>query len=184
MSKAIFLDRDGVIIENRSNYVRSWADVVFISGALEALERLAEMPYKIVLVTNQSAVGRGIITLAEAEAINKKFLEVIEAAGGRIDGLYMCPHAPQDGCQCRKPLPGLLLNAAGDLDIDLKKSLMVGDALTDLQAGRGAGVPDNYLVLTGRGMDQLNLPGAEALRPFTVIQSLANLPAVVMELCK
>jgi D-glycero-D-manno-heptose 1,7-bisphosphate phosphatase len=184
MYKAIFLDRDGVIIENRSNYVRSWADVAFISGALEALERLAATPYKVVVVTNQSAVGRGIITLAEAQAINKKLLEVIDDAGGRIDGLYLCPHAPEVGCQCRKPLPGLLLNAAGDLDIDLKKSLMVGDALTDVQAGQGAGVPDNYLVLTGRGMDQMKLPGAEPLRPFTIIESLANLPAIVMELSK
>ncbi len=179
MNKAIFLDRDGVIIENRSNYVRSWADVAFISGAVDTLQRLAATPYKILVVTNQSAVGRGIITLAEAEAINQEFLAVIENAGGRIDGLYMCPHAPQDGCLCRKPLPGLLLNAASDLNINLEKSLMVGDALTDIKAGQQAGVPNSYLVLTGRGADQLNLPGAEAVRPFSVIESLADLPAIV-----
>jgi D-glycero-D-manno-heptose 1,7-bisphosphate phosphatase len=131
------------------------------------------------VVTNQSAVGRGIITHADAEAINQSLLGVIEDAGGRIDGLYMCPHAPQAGCLCRKPLPGLLLNAARDLNIDLEKSLMVGDALTDMQAGQQAGVPDNYLVLTGRGKDQIELPEAEAIQPFNVIESVVDLPAIV-----
>lgn len=179
MARGLFLDRDGVIIENRADYVRSWADVAFIPEALEAMQRLAALPYKIVVVTNQSAVGRGIITLADAEDINQRLSKIVVGSGGRIDGLYMCPHAPQDNCQCRKPLPGLLLKAAQDLDINLAKSLMVGDALTDMLAGRQAGVMQNFLVRTGRGAEQLRLPGAESARPFRVIDSLADLPSII-----
>ena len=179
MSKAIFLDRDGVIIENRSNYVRSWEDVEFLPGALKALEKLAAAPYKIIVVTNQSAVGRGIITASEAESINERLLKIVREAGGRIDGSYMCPHAPQENCQCRKPRPGMLLEAANDLRIDMEGSLMVGDALTDIEAGQAAGVAHNYLVLTGRGRDQLQLPGAESIQPFFVIDSLSELPAII-----
>ena len=179
MSKGIFLDRDGVIIENRSDYVRSWDDVEFIPESLEALEKLASAPYRIVVVTNQSAVGRGIITLSEAELINERLLKIIRNAGGRIDDLYMCPHAPEENCHCRKPRPGMLLEAAKDLQINLGDSLLVGDALTDLQASYKAGVSDSYLVLTGRGKDQLQLPGTASIPPFTVIDSLADLPAII-----
>ena len=181
MSKGIFLDRDGVIIENRADYVRSWEDVEFLPGALKALAKLASTPYKIVVVTNQSAVGRGIITFDEAERINNQILRVIRQSGGRIDASYMCPHAPEEACGCRKPKPGMLLRAASELQIDLENSYMVGDALTDIQAGRRAGIQNNYLVLTGRGADQMRLPDVVAARPFTSILSLAELPALLKE---
>jgi D-glycero-D-manno-heptose 1,7-bisphosphate phosphatase len=103
---AIFLDRDGVLIENRPSYVRGWEDVHIFHQALAALVRISTAPYKIVLVTNQSAVGRGLISSEVAWAINRRLVSVIEDAGGRIDGVFMCPHAPQDRCACRKPKPG------------------------------------------------------------------------------
>ena len=96
MHPAIFLDRDGVIIENQPAYVRSWDDVQFIPQALVALARLRDSLFKIVIVTNQSAIGRGQITLSEADSINRRLVQVIEKAGGRIDGVFMCPHAPID----------------------------------------------------------------------------------------
>jgi D-glycero-D-manno-heptose 1,7-bisphosphate phosphatase len=107
MEPAIFLDRDGVIIENRPSYVRSWADVVILPLALEAMARIHASPFKIVIVTNQSAVGRGLLGLEEAWAINHHLQQVIEESGGRVDGLFMCPHSPEDHCNCRKPKPGL-----------------------------------------------------------------------------
>ncbi len=168
MHPAIFLDRDGVIIENQDHYVRSWQDVVFLQGALEALARLKETPYKIFVITNQSAVGRGIITLAEAQAINTQFLQVIHEYGGRIDDIYMCVHAPPQGCDCRKPRPGLIMQAVSEHSLDLNRSLLVGDALTDIQAGQNAGVSINILVKTGRGAAQLRLPEAQSLKPFLV----------------
>ena len=110
MFRAIFLDRDGVLIENRSEYVREWSHVKILPGALEALSRLQD--YKIIIVTNQSAVGRGLISLEIAHEINNQLIEVIKENKGRIDGIFMCPHTPDDQCSCRKTKPGLLLQAA------------------------------------------------------------------------
>ena len=150
---AIFLDRDGVIIENRADYVKSVAEVAFIPGVLKALASVRRWPGAIVVITNQSAVGRGLITLAAAVAINAYVRQQVEAAGGRLDGLYLCPHLPADGCACRKPAPGLLRQAARDLRLDLRASVMIGDALTDVQAGHAAGTRA-VLVRTGRGAEQ------------------------------
>jgi len=174
MHPAIFLDRDGVIIENRPAYVRSWSDVSIYPGALSALAKASSTPYKLVIVTNQSAVGRGIITMEEAEGINHKLVLAIEQAGGRIEALYMCPHAPDANCTCRKPLPGLITQAAEDLSLDLRRSILIGDALSDLLAGHKAGVQQLALVLTGRGKDQALLPRPEYLNFFVTYNSLAE----------
>ena len=163
---AIFLDRDGVIIENRDRYVRAWADVAFLPGALAALARLSRAPLAVVIVTNQSAVGRGLLSEAEAESINNRLLEAIRAAGGRVDASYLCPHIDADGCDCRKPAPGLLRRAAADLDLDLPRSVLIGDALSDLAAGRAAGVGRVALVRTGRGAAQERLAAGQRLDVF------------------
>jgi D-glycero-D-manno-heptose 1,7-bisphosphate phosphatase len=150
---AIFLDRDGVLIENRDDYVKSIAEVAFIPGALEALARLAHSPYLIVIATNQSAIGRGLLAQATAEAINTYIVEQLTRIGGRVDGVYICPHRPEDECPCRKPAPGMLLDAARDLGIDLANSVLIGDALSDILAAQAAGVTP-ILVRTGRGQTQ------------------------------
>ncbi|MEN6299619.1 MAG: HAD family hydrolase [Anaerolineaceae bacterium] len=174
MHSAIFLDRDGVIIENRLDYVLHWDDVEIYPQALQALSKIYACPYKIVIVTNQSAVGRGLITIEEAWEINHRLISVIEKAGGRIDGIFMCPHTPEDGCDCRKPKPGLLLRAASSLDLDLSQSIIIGDTLTDLAAGDAAGLQSTILVKTGLGASQLELPNAKNLRPFKVHATLAE----------
>jgi D-glycero-D-manno-heptose 1,7-bisphosphate phosphatase len=154
MQSAIFLDRDGVIIQNQPNYIRDWSEVQFFSQALEALAWLSTTSFKVVIITNQSVVGRGIVSLQAAEEINRRVVQEIQRAGGRIDGVFMCPHAPEDGCECRKPRPGLLRQAAQALSIDLPRSMIIGDALADLQAGQAAGTQRLVLVRTGRGADQ------------------------------
>ncbi|MFZ0548535.1 MAG: HAD family hydrolase [Candidatus Promineifilaceae bacterium] len=169
---ALFLDRDGVIIENRASYVRRWQDVHIYPQALEALRMASTLPLKIIVVTNQSAVGRGILPLAIAQEINSRLMEEIEEFGGRVDGVFMCPHAPQDHCRCRKPQPGLLLNAAKAHQINLRHSIMIGDALTDLAAGRAAGTRVSALVKTGRGIEQVSLPKANEYRPFPLYDNL------------
>jgi D-glycero-D-manno-heptose 1,7-bisphosphate phosphatase len=174
MHPAIFLDRDGVIIENRELYVRSWTDVTFYPSSLAALAKLRQSPYKIVIVTNQSAVGRGLISLATADQINQQFQKIIVEVGGRVDGLYMCPHKPEDRCACRKPLPGLFLRAASDLSLDLPHSIMIGDALSDIQAGQEAGINRTILLRTGRGTAQLALSTTRELKPFEVFDSLSD----------
>jgi len=174
MKPAIFLDRDGVIVENRSNYIRSWADIDIYPQALDALVRVSTLPYYIVIVTNQSAVGRGLITLSTAQAINQELVEEVERMGGRIDGVYMCPHAPWEGCECRKPKPGLFFQASRELSLDLTRSMMVGDALSDLYAAVAAGVPRTALVRTGRGADQERLPEVQNLQPLSVYPELGD----------
>jgi D-glycero-D-manno-heptose 1,7-bisphosphate phosphatase len=169
---AVFLDRDGVIIENCPEYVRAWSDVQIFEQALIALANLSQSQFKIVIVTNQSAIGRGIITFEQAHSINARLVTTIVQAGGRIDGVYMCPHRPEDQCECRKPKPGLLLQAAKDLSINLSQSIMIGDAISDLLAGKNAGIHDVALVRTGRGQSQL--PSPSELGLFSVYETLAD----------
>jgi D-glycero-D-manno-heptose 1,7-bisphosphate phosphatase len=156
MFPAIFLDRDGVLIENRSDYVREWSQVQTFPEAIHALSISAIKNYRIVIVTNQSAVGRGIISLEVANEINHRLVNLIHSHGGHVDGIYMCPHKPDDNCSCRKPKPGLLLQAAKDLSLNLQRSWMIGDAWSDVKAGQAAGVKQTILVKTGRGRAQLS----------------------------
>lgn len=172
MQAAIFLDRDGVIIENRPDYIRSWEDVLVYEHSLPALVKISSSPYKIIIVTNQSAVGRGILPLRTAQEINGRLVNMIENAGGRIDGVFMCPHAPEENCECRKPKPGLLYTAAQALGINLSSSIIIGDAITDLLAGQEAGLMTRILLKTGRGRDQYNLASSMELKPFLVYETL------------
>jgi D-glycero-D-manno-heptose 1,7-bisphosphate phosphatase len=174
MYPALFLDRDGVIIENCPNYVRSWKDVLVYEHSLPALAKISTSPYKIVIVTNQSAVGRGIISFTTAQQLNQRLVHLIEEAGGRIDGVFMCPHAPEEGCECRKPKPGLLHQAAQALSIDLDSSIMIGDAVSDILAGQAAGVGRRILVKSGRGAAQYRLTASMELEPFLVYETLAD----------
>src|SRR5579871_401094 len=108
MRPAVFLDRDGVINENRSDYVRSWDQIVFLDGVFAALKRLAEHEFPVIVVTNQSAIGRGLLDEVEAHAINRRLTDAVQAQGGRITAAYLCPHHPDVACDCRKPAPGML----------------------------------------------------------------------------
>jgi histidinol-phosphate phosphatase family protein len=135
---AVFLDRDGTVIRDAS-YPRDPGEVSLLPGAVEALSTIAASGFRIVVVSNQSGIGRGLVSPEEADAVHDRFAAVLQEAGVRIDGAYYCPHSPDDGCDCRKPAPGLLLRAAEELDIDLASSIMVGDKDSDLEAGRRAG---------------------------------------------
>ncbi len=172
MFPAVFIDRDGVIIAHRPNYVLSWADVEIYPQALLALARCANSAYRFVIVTNQSCIGRQLISRPVADEINRRLLAEIRRVGGRIDGIFVCPHTPDNYCDCRKPQPGLILQAALELDIDLRRSIMIGDALTDLQAGLNAGVGQIALVRTGRGRQQEKDLQATDMPPFLVYDTL------------
>lgn len=174
MYPALFLDRDGVLLENNPTYIRNWSEARIYHRALTALARIRESAYKIVIVTNQAGVAKGLIPVEVAEDINRHLVEEIEKSGGRVDGVFMCPHAVEDACTCRKPLPGLLLEAARELSLDLDRSIMVGDALTDMMAGRAAGVRKVVMVRSGRGVEQSQLPEAFGLQPFPIYDNLAE----------
>lgn len=151
--RAIFLDRDGVLCENREDYVKSWDEVEFIPGSIDAVAALSTAGYPIFIVTNQSAVGRGVITREELDEIHALMLNALEARGARIEEILVCPHTPADACDCRKPLPGMLVRAAARHGIDLTGSFLVGDAESDVQTAAAAGCAA-VLVLTGRGASQ------------------------------
>lgn len=137
---AVFLDRDGVVNERRPLLVRRWEAFRFRPGVLEAIARLAETPYAIVVVTNQGAVGWGWTARDELARIHREMVAAIEAAGGRVDGVYACTHRATEDCDCRKPKPGLLEDAARELGLRLgPDSWIVGDNWKDLQAGRAVG---------------------------------------------
>ena len=174
MFPAVFLDRDGVLIENRADYVRDWSQVTILPKTIAALANFRHTGYKIILVTNQSGIGRGLISLKTAQEINDQLVRAIEGNGGRIDGVYMCPHTPEDQCDCRKPRSGLLLQAARVLSLDLRSSWMVGDAWSDLLAGQAANLRGVILLKTGRGTDQLLEPKPENLKDFLVFNDLSD----------
>lgn len=174
MVRAIFLDRDGVIVENRPDYIKSWAEVKFIPGVIDAMTKLALSDYQIFIITNQSVIGRGIISLQTAKHINYKIIEIIQQKGGRIEEIFICPHTPEDNCPCRKPKPGLIFKAKEKYNIDLKNSILIGDSITDLQAGFSAGVGKNILVRTGRGSVEEHKPEAIHMEPFLIFDSLPD----------
>ena len=182
MYPAIFLDRDGVLIENRSDYVRDWSEVKIIPEAIHALSLIKAKNYKIVIVTNQSAVGRGLILLENAQEINRRLVHLIRHHGGQVDGVYMCTHKPDDDCSCRKPRPGLLLQAAKELSLDLQRSWMIGDAWSDVEAGQRADVPNRILLRTGRGPEQLLQSSPEDISGYLIFDNLPLAFAAIFSL--
>jgi D-glycero-D-manno-heptose 1,7-bisphosphate phosphatase len=177
--RAVFLDRDGVICLNRPDYVKSWGEFVFYEQARESLARLAQLDMPIVIITNQSAINRGLVPVDAVEEIHRRMLLEVESTGGRIDSVYYCPHRPDEGCDCRKPRAGLLRRAAAEMDIELKGSYLVGDAWTDIKAGLDAGC-DSILVLTGRGQTQVKQALLEAPGNFRIAGDLAEAVGMIL----
>lgn len=136
-SRALFLDRDGTLIVD-THYPRDPAVVQLLPGVVEALRRL-QQDFRLVVISNQSGIARKLIFREEAEAVHARFVALFAAEGIAFAGYYYCPHGPEDGCACRKPLPGMLHAAAEDLDLDLPASIVVGDKRSDLDAGAAAG---------------------------------------------
>lgn len=165
MRPAVFLDRDGTVIDE-VGHLGEPERVVVLPGVPTALGSLVEAGYALVVVTNQAGVARGFFTEKEVDAVNDRTAELLAAEGVRLDRSYYCPHHPDftGPCDCRKPAPGMLLRAAEDLDLDLSKSWMVGDHPSDAEAGRAAGAR-SIMVRTGHGL----LPGANHGPPPDVI---------------
>ncbi len=150
----IVLDRDGVINQDSDAYVKSAEEWLPIPGSIAAIGRLTRAGYAIAVATNQSGIGRGYYDEAALEAMHAKMLDLVAAAGGRIDAVAFCPHHPDTHCDCRKPLPGLLHQIQQQLGVDLQGAYMVGDSIRDLEAGVAAGCQP-VLVRTGKGEKSL-----------------------------
>lgn len=155
--QAVFLDRDGVIGVNRVDHVKSWDEFQFIPGALAALRWLHEAGLHTFVVTNQAIVNRGIVSPEIIEDMHSRMHQQIRQHGGLITDIVYCPHDTAEACACRKPQPGMLSGLAAKWGVDLARSYMVGDAWTDIAAGRRA-TCRTILVQTGRGNQQMHLP--------------------------
>jgi D-glycero-D-manno-heptose 1,7-bisphosphate phosphatase len=136
--KAIFLDRDGTVIADR-HYLSDPAGVAFEPGAVDALRRLYKAGFGLIFVSNQSGIGRGLMSASQSDAVHQHVLDLLAAEGVEIAGSYICPHAPWDHCQCRKPSPVLLRQAAVEHGIDFSQSFMIGDKKTDVDLGTATG---------------------------------------------
>jgi len=146
---AVILDRDGTINHDKG-YIGAPEDIVLIDGAAEAIKKLNTIGIPVIVITNQSGLARGFYKEADLRAVNKRLDDLLETEGAHIDGLYYCPHHPDDDCECRKPRLGLITEAAQEHNIDLAQSVMVGDKLSDMELAHRAGMR-SVLVLTGYG---------------------------------
>lgn len=172
--KAVFLDRDGVINKGDKDYIVDWAKCEFIPDSIEAIRLLAETDYRIFIVTNQSGIEKGVFTHRELGKLHSEMKEIIEHYGGRIDGIYYCPHYSAQNCWCRKPEPGMLLKAAEDHDINLDESWMVGDWWHDMGAGKAAGCK-TILVRTGDNFKRaIYRCGEKDIKPTYIVRNLLS----------
>ncbi|MHB8069750.1 MAG: D-glycero-alpha-D-manno-heptose-1,7-bisphosphate 7-phosphatase [Desulfobaccales bacterium] len=146
---AVFLDRDGTINEEMG-YINHPSRFVLLPRTAAAIKRLNDAGVKVVVITNQSGPARGYFPASLVEEVHARLRNLLAAEGAHLDGIYSCLHGPEDGCDCRKPKPGLILQAAGELDIDLSRSYVVGDRYKDIQTGTNAGAKGIF-VLTGYG---------------------------------
>ncbi|MDY0074192.1 MAG: D-glycero-beta-D-manno-heptose 1,7-bisphosphate 7-phosphatase [Thauera sp.] len=148
--KLIILDRDGVINQDSDQFIKSPEEWKPIPGSLEAIARLNQWGWRVVVATNQSGVGRGLFGMDTLNAINDKMVRSLTQLGGRLDAIFFCPHAADSTCDCRKPKPGMFHQIAERFNVDLYGVPCVGDSLRDLQAGISVGC-EPFLVLTGKG---------------------------------
>jgi D-glycero-D-manno-heptose 1,7-bisphosphate phosphatase len=175
---AVFLDRDGVINDAiPGSYVLSRSQFRFLPRARDALRFLAQnFGGEIVIVTNQPSVERGKVTWRQVDAMHAWMVGQIEEAGGRIDRIYVCPHRTRTHCGCRKPKPGLFLRAERAMELDLSRSVMVGDTLTDMQAARAAGITECYRVSCGLPFED---PPQEA-DTYTIVGTLSEAVVAIL----
>jgi D-glycero-D-manno-heptose 1,7-bisphosphate phosphatase len=152
MNRAIFLDRDGTLIAEK-NYLHKPEDVEIFSGAANALKKLADAGFKLFIVTNQSGIGRGYFTLADAEKVNAHLCAELARDGIRFEKIYIAPEAPDAPSRGRKPSPQFLFDARDEFNLDLAQSFFIGDKLIDLECGWNAGVQKSILVRTGYGAE-------------------------------
>ncbi|NDF92789.1 MAG: D-glycero-beta-D-manno-heptose 1,7-bisphosphate 7-phosphatase [Betaproteobacteria bacterium] len=178
MKKAAFLDRDGVINIDKG-YVYKWCDFEFVPGAVDAMKAISQLGFEIIVATNQSGIARGYYSEDDFLKLSKSMIGFLDSEGVRVAGIYYCPHHAEGvvknfaiSCSCRKPLPGMLLKAKDDHNIDLSASIMVGDKSSDILAGRNAGVGKAFMVVPDDYPK--NMDGIHVDAYFSDLRSCAN----------
>lgn len=150
LKKVVFLDRDGTINRDSPDYIKSREEFEFLPGSLKAIEELTVNGFTNIVITNQSALPRKLISVEELEHIHTMMRKLVESNGGKIKDIFYCPHMPDDDCDCRKPSPGLIFRAQRKYSIDLADAVMVGDSDRDIECARNAGCGNAVLVKTGK----------------------------------
>jgi D-glycero-D-manno-heptose 1,7-bisphosphate phosphatase len=174
MNRAVFLDRDGVINQKppEGDYVTRWEDFHILPGVVEGVALLRQAGFRVIVVTNQRCVAKGLLSVAELEKMHRRMSSLLARGGAAIDGIYYCPHEMEPRCNCRKPAPGMLLDAASEHGIELPASWMIGDSDIDIEAGRNAGCKTAYLLATNEAADEPGRAGGKATRADIVATSL------------
>jgi D-glycero-D-manno-heptose 1,7-bisphosphate phosphatase len=163
MDRYVLIDRDGVLNHESDQFIKSPEEWLPIEGSLEAIALLNQHGYKVVIITNQSGLARGFFDQSTLDKIHAKMHRLAADKGGKIDGIYLCPHGPDDGCACRKPKPGLLKSFAAERKVNLQGMPFIGDSLRDIQAAQAVNA-NPILVKTGKGREtcannpNLNIP--------------------------
>jgi len=172
--KVVFLDRDGVINRDSPGYIKSWSEFEFLPDSLKALKRLTQNGFSIIVITNQSAVNRGMMSLKDLDFIHTNMRSAIAAQGGKIHAVFFCPHRPDESCGCRKPKPELIHQAQRRYAIDLKSTYMVGDSAKDIECAQQAGCGHAVLVRTGNGADAETILTEKNISPDYVAADLGD----------
>lgn len=178
--KVVFLDRDGVINYDSPNYIKNWDEFEFLPGSLEALRLLSEAGYGLIVITNQSMIGRGMVPPAVLDDMHQRMKAAAANAGGQIDDIFFCPHRPDERCECRKPEPGLIRQACERYGIDPAGSVMIGDSAKDILCGLNAGCASTILVHTGNGISAEKELADRKLRPGAVVDDLLEAARLIL----
>ena len=172
-ARLVMIDRDGVINEDSGDFIKSVAEWRPIAGSLEAIAALHRAGWRVAVVTNQSGIGRGLYDATALAAIHRHMLERVRAAGGDLAGIYYCPHLPEDGCECRKPRPGMFRALERELDVSVRGAPYIGDRISDVEAAEGIGARP-MLVRTGTGAATEKLLGARVVPVFDDLAAAAR----------
>lgn len=180
LQNVIFLDRDGVINRDSPDYIKSWEEYAFLPGSLTAIAELSQAGYKLIVITNQSMIGRGLVPLEVLAEMHRRMRRAIDEAGGAIFDIFFCPHRPVDGCDCRKPEPGMIFQAKERHGIDLLRSVMIGDNVKDVACGWNAGCGATILVRTGSGRRAEKALEKEQIYPTAVADDLGTAAGLIL----
>ncbi|MCP3898777.1 MAG: D-glycero-beta-D-manno-heptose 1,7-bisphosphate 7-phosphatase [Desulfobacteraceae bacterium] len=172
MKYTVFLDRDGVINNDSSAYIKTQSEFTFIDKSPEAIALLNRSEFDVIVITNQSAIARKLTTFEELEKIFTKMKSGVKNVGGYIKDVFYCPHLPDAGCDCRKPEPGMIFQAQKKYKIDLQFSCMIGDSVKDIECAKNAGCGLSVLVKTGNGKKAEKLLAAKGINPDFVANNL------------
>jgi histidinol-phosphate phosphatase family protein len=168
--KVAFLDRDGTIIEEK-DFIKTPEEIEFIPDSIEAIRILRDLGYKIIVISNQSGIGRGILTHEMVACVNEIFLSRLKKEKADVDALYYCPHLPEDNCDCRKPNTGLIKKAVEERKLDLEDAVVIGDKLSDVELGKKLRAK-TVLVLTGYGKKEVEKTNISQIKPDFIADNL------------